>query len=234
MRFVKHPQSLSVKQVNEKLLTDAKTCEQQQHRHGVLLPSSIRCIICGPSNCGKTNVMISLLEDINGLKFENVYVYCKSLFQPKYEYLKKLLQPIKGINYFEYDNREDIMHPSKARKNSIFIFDDVACDKQSIIRDYFSMGRHKLIDSFYLCQSYTHIPKHLIRDNSNFLIIFKQDELNLKHIYNDHVSPDVSFQQFCEICRLSWQNNYDFLVISKDNQIDNGRYRKGFDNYIML
>jgi len=42
------------------------------------------------------------------------------------------------------------------------------------------MGRHKNIDSFYLCQTYS--PKHLIRDNANFIIMFKQDDLNMRHI----------------------------------------------------
>ena len=53
------------------------------------------------------------------------------------------------------------------------------------------MGRHRLIDCFYLCQTYAQIPKHLIRDNLNFLVLFRQDEMNLKHIYGDHVNTDM-------------------------------------------
>jgi len=39
-----------------------------------MLPSIIRAIVCGPSNCGKTNVLISMLESPHGVRFENVYV----------------------------------------------------------------------------------------------------------------------------------------------------------------
>ena len=39
----------------------------------------VRAVICGPSGYGKTNVLLSLLESPNGLRFENVYVYSKSL-----------------------------------------------------------------------------------------------------------------------------------------------------------
>ena len=67
-------------------------------RHGPLLPNSIRAVFCGPSACGKTNALISLIIHPNGLKFENVYVYSKSLNQPKYEFLKELLTPIDEIN----------------------------------------------------------------------------------------------------------------------------------------
>lgn len=200
-------------------------------KHSTLLPTSVRCLVIGPSNCGKTNVIISLLEHPNGLKFENVYVYSKSLNQPKYVYLKKLLEPIKKIGYFEFNNCEDVMSPNEARPHSIFIFDDVACDKQTVIREYFSMGRHNHIDCFYLCQTYAKNPKHLLRDNANTFVIFKQDELNLKHIYNDHVSTDMSYEDFRKMCSLCWQVPYGFLTIFKDCEISKGRYRKGFDQY---
>ncbi|KYN07160.1 hypothetical protein ALC62_01880 [Cyphomyrmex costatus] len=196
-----------------------------------MLPSSIRAIICGPSNCGKTNVLISFLESPNGVRFENVYVYSKSLQQPKHRYLENLLAPIEEINYFTFSNNSEIIPPSEALPNSIFIFDDVACDKQDAIRDYFAMGRHANIDCFYLCVTYAKIPKHLIRDNANLLILFKQDGTNLKRVYNDHVNTDMQYKDFCDLCRKCWQQKYEFLVIDKDSALANGRYRKGFNDF---
>ena len=55
------------------------------------------------------------------------------------------------------------------------------------------MGRHEKVDSFYLWQSYTRIPKHSIRDNVNLLAVFRQDDMNLKHIDNDHVNTDMTY-----------------------------------------
>lgn len=207
---------------------------KMSHRHGTLLPESIRCIICGPSGGGKTNILLSLLFDPNGLKFENIYIYCKSLYQPKYKLLSDVLQKIKGMEYNQYEHNEDVLDPKDAKNNSIFIFDDVIMCNQAKIRDYFCMGRHKNIDSFYLCQTYTKIPKHLIRDNANLLVILKQDLLNLKHVYEDHVGADMKFEQFCEICQECWKNQYGFLVICKDNELNKGRYRKGFDHFIQV
>lgn len=206
--------------------------EEQLKKHGNLFPATVRCLLVGPSNCGKTNVMINLIEHENGLKFENVYVYSKSLNQPKYVYLERLLKPIKDIGYYAFNASENILHPSKAKMNSLFIFDDVACDNQDVVREYFSMGRHQYVDSFYLCQTYAKIPKHLIRDNANFLILFKQDDMNLKHVYNDHIGTDMSFDEFKNLCSLCWKEQYGFLCISKDSGINEGRYRKGFDHYI--
>ena len=94
------------------------------------------------------------------------------------------------------------------------------------------MGRHKDVHCFYLCQSYTRIPKQLIRDNANMLVVFKQDNNNLKHIFNNHVNPDMTFSEFQEICQMCWNKKFGFLVIDKECDLGNGRYRNGFDKFI--
>nr|AGO14413.1 hypothetical protein CsmBAC4b19.4 [Cotesia sesamiae] [Cotesia sesamiae Mombasa bracovirus] len=109
-------------------------------RHGALLPNSICAVFCGPSNCGKTNALLSL-----------------------------------------------IVHP-----NSL---------------------------SFCLCQTYKRIPKHLIRDNTNFFVLFRQDEMNLKDIYDDHVNTDMSYNSFRDLCSAR-SNKYGFVVIDKDSEGD--------------
>jgi len=40
----------------------------EKRKHGAMLPSTIRTIVCGPSNCGKTNILISLLESPHGVR----------------------------------------------------------------------------------------------------------------------------------------------------------------------
>lgn len=233
MRIVHLKQTLPIDNLDEKVGCGHNE-NQKSKRHGPLLPSSIRGIIIGPSNCGKTNVMISLLTHPLGLRFENVYIYSKSLYQPKYEYLRQILTPIKGLGYYGFSDATNILEPSDAKPNSIIIFDDVMCEKQDIIRSYFCMGRHKNVDAFYLAQTYSRVPKQLVRDNANFLVMFKQDEMNMKHVFSDHVSPDLTFTQFQEMCLKCWDNKYGFLVIDKDSDVNSGRYRKGFDSYILV
>ena len=101
--------------------------EQMFKRHGDLLPSSIRAIFCGPSNCGKTNALLALLVHPNGLRFENVYIWSKSLNQPKYQFLKDLLEPIDEVQYFPFSDHEQVILPDEVLPNSIMIFDDIAC-----------------------------------------------------------------------------------------------------------
>ena len=115
-----------------------------------MLPNTIRSIVCGPSNCGKTNVLMSLLESPHGVRFKNVYVYAKSLQQPKYRYLEHLLGSMDEIGYFTFSSNSEVIPTTEALPNSIFVFDDVACDKQNRMREYFAMGRHSKVNCFYL------------------------------------------------------------------------------------
>jgi len=217
MRLISQKQKIVVRNIND------GNEKNLPPRHSALLPNTIRALIVGPSNCGKTNIMLGLL----GFKFENIYIFSKSLYQPKYEYLEKLIKPIKGMGYYTFSHNE-------AKNNSIIIFDDVACEKQDNIRSYFCMGRHKNIISFYLCQTYSHIPKHRIRDNANFIIMFKQDDLSMRHIYRDHINTDMNYETFVKICQKCWEDKHGFLLFSKDNEMDKGRYRKGFYKFIII
>lgn len=207
---------------------------KQFQKHALFKGSSKRCLVVGSSGCGKTNALLSLLEHPNGLRFENIYLYSKSLYQSKYEYLRLLMKPLTEIGYFEYSDDDCITPPEDIRHNSVIIFDDVASCNQDIIKSYFCFGRHKNTDCFYLCQTYSAIPKQLIRDNSNLLIIFKQDLTNLKHVYDDHVTVDMTFQKFKDICAQCWNEKYGFVLIDKDCPLNEGRYRLGFDKFISI
>jgi len=87
MKFVWQSLTIRITNCDDRLRLMENNAEKR--KHGAMLPITIRAIICCPSNCGKTNVLISLLESPHGVRFENVY--SKSLQQPKYRYLENLL-----------------------------------------------------------------------------------------------------------------------------------------------
>lgn len=225
MKFVKQTQTLEVANIKVKKYSE-------KVKHSSLLPNTIRCIVCGPSNCGKTNVMLNLLLHENGLKFKHIYLYSKTAFQPKYTFLRQVMEGVPGAELFIFNENKEVLHPNDALTNSIMIFDDVACENQMNIRNYFAMGRHRQIDCFYLSQTYSKIPKQLLRDNVNVLIIFKQDDINLRHIYKEHVNTDLDWPTFKRLCVVIWQDQFSFLLINKDCAMNMGRYRQGFDTFI--
>ena len=56
---------------------------------------------------------------------------------------------------------------------------------------YYTRGRHNNCDSFYISQNYFLLPRKTMRENSNFIVLFLQDDKNLSHIWNDHCT-DIS------------------------------------------
>lgn len=232
MEFRKQPINIPIRNLDEIVSSD----KCRERKHSELLPNSIRALIVGPSGSGKTNLMISLLESENGLKYENVYLYAKTLEQDKYLYLKKMLKPIKGLGFFTFSSSEKVIPPNLAKPNSIFIFDDIIMDRnQENVGSYFCLGRHSAICCFFLAQSYCLIQKHKIRDNANMIILFRQDNINLKHVFDEfQVGCDLSFQEFVKFCHKCWQQKFGFVVIDMESDVNKGRYRNGFDKFLQI
>lgn len=228
MKVVQHPLTLNVNDI----IPD-ETSNKEFHRHSSLLPNNIRCLVSGPSGSGKTYVTLGLLFHPKGLRFENVYVCSKSLFQPKFQLLKNVLDSIPECGYYTYSEIDEIIPPHEVKDHSVIIFDDIGFSKQGKISDYFSMGRHRNMSCFYLCQTYSKIPKQLVRDNANMCIIFPQDKLNLKHVYENNVF-DMTFDNFLTVCQEAWKGEgRPFLTICHEFDSNDGRYRRNFDQYII-
>lgn len=222
MKLVKHPCCLPVEN------HDSPEERNREKRHGDLLPNSVRALVVGPSGSGKTNAVLSLLFHPNGLRFQNVFVWSRSIEQPKYKMLREVIEPIEDVEFYGFQDREDM--PDKPPPFSIFIFDDLAESNHRPVMQYFSYARHFDVDCLYLGQTYSRIPKQLIRDNANFIVLFKQDDRNLRHAYDDHVGSDVSWPDFQKMCRICWSEPHGFITIDKDGN----NFRKGFDEIFSI
>ncbi|KAJ8873738.1 hypothetical protein PR048_024572 [Dryococelus australis] len=184
--------------------------------------------------CNLISECICWRNSMNDLWFENVYLYSESLQQPKYQHLAQILWAVDGLGYFPCTDNETVVSQSLALPNSIFIFDDEACEKQLCIQEYFCIGRHVEVDLFYVCQTYSSIPKQLLHGNANVAVLFRIDYLNLRHIYSDHVNTDMTFEKFKELFACCWSDRHGFLTIVKDPPLLKGRYRGGFDQFIIV
>ena len=218
---------------------------EKQNVHHWLLPSSIRAIICGPSSCGKTNLLMNLLlnQGTDGqslLNYQKVYIYSTSLDQDKYRFLKEFAEALKanlGKTIFEFCSSsetiipvEKLMTTQANPPRTLLIFDDCMLEKQEPIEKYFSQGRHGNADCFYLCQSFYKIPKTVIRENANLLVLFRQDMRNLRQLYDAYVTCDMPFKEFLSFIEHCWNNSdYSFAVLDLTSAADSGRYRCGFD-----
>lgn len=206
------------------------TRDALSHKKSTLLPANVRAIICSPSHGGKTTIMLSLLESVNGLKFLNLYLFSPSINQPKYVRLYQVLSRVPGLGvFFNPDVSQLDILPF-----SCVVLDDCQAGSMylDLISRLFSHGRHSNIDVFYLVQSYAKVPKHLIRDNCNLICALRQDSRNLSHIFQDHCFGDMDYPRFLSMTRQIWQKPFGFLVISTECDINSGKYRCGFDTFV--
>ena len=86
---------------------------------------------------------------------------------------------------------------------------------QKLIDPFFTEGRHKDLDVYYLAQSYFDLPKRTIRNNSNIIILFQQTLKDVEHIYRDIAGFDMSYDEFKGLCREAWKEKYNYLKINR-------------------
>lgn len=132
-----------------------------------------------------------------------------------------------------YETAEDVPDPRdlNPQKKNLTIFDDLQLEKQNKCETYYIRGRHSNVDCFYLAQNYFKLPRQTIRENANFMCLFPQDLKNLNHIYNDHVSTDMTKEEFKKLCKTVWDQPHGFVVIDLTSKKHNGKYRSGFDTF---
>ena len=127
---------------------------------------------------------------------------------------------------------EALPEPEELEPGSVIIFDDILTEKQDKIANFYLRGRHRGISVFYLSQAYTKIPKKSgIRENFNYIILFRQDLVNLRQICAEYVS-DLPFDKFRIICNNCWREPFSFLVI--DVEHESCKYKKKFDYCINI
>ena len=134
-----------------------------------------------------------------------------------------------------YESSEDVSDPrnlSPTDKN-LMIFDDLMLEKQNKCEMYYIRGRHSNVDCFYLSQNYFKLPRQTIRENANFIVLFQQNLKNINHLYNDHVSCDMTKEEFRSLCKEAWKKPHGFVVIDLTSDPLNGKYRKGIDEFFI-
>jgi len=141
-----------------------------------------------------------------------------------------------SIEFNFYELADDVPNPkelSPEHKN-LMIFDDLLLQKQNKCETYYIRGRHNNCDRFYLSQNYFKSPRQTIRENANFFCLFPQDQKNIDHIFNDHVSQDMTKEHFKKLCKTAWSKSPNFVVIDLTSQQHNGKYRSGFDDFLIV
>ena len=198
-------------------------------------PDNFRCIISGPSECGKTFLLKKLF--LSSIYFDKLYIIGPTGDQ--YEGIDRLSR--NSVHNDEADvefikDIKDLPSPDKLPKDlkKLMIFDDVRA-KEPIINEYFCRGRHNNCNMIYLNQNLFSLDRQSVRENCNLFILFEQRGKALISIYQDFFNNvELSYNDFANICNKVWKEPYNYIVIdiTKNKKI-NGKLRINWDRRIL-
>ena len=164
-------------------------------------------LLAGPIFSGKTSPMLKLLSRMPD---RDIYIITKS---PPEHYskikIKEITGEIKPLN--EYDK-------------ATIVSDGILCSSYSRdIDQFFIRGRHNNLGIYYLSQSNFELPKRTIRNNSNKITLFYQTLKDIENTHGDVAGYDMSYDEFKEICRKAWEEDYNCLSIDRFKMRDQER-----------
>ena len=198
------------RKININTLPPNKIIENVNTPQQLKFENNNRTLVVGPSFSGKTYLILKILSRISD---RDIYIITKS---PPEQYTNSKIK-IKEIN--------DEIKPLNEYENSIIVFDDILGSSNSrFIDQFFIRGRHNNLDFYYLSQSYFDLPKRTIRNNSNKIILFNQTLKDIEHIYRDVAGYDMIYDEFKELCRKSWEEDYNYICIDRSKKRDQGKY----------
>ena len=172
---------------NYKLLSLNKTNNNKKKRKLVESLNN-QTLVIGFSNCGKTYLMTYILHQ----KQEPIFIITKSLNQ--YPNIKA--------------QTSDEIQPLNEYEKSVVVFDDMLLSKQeSNIDLFFTRGRHNNIDIYYISQSYFHLSKITIHNNSNINILFKQTLRDIILLFHDIGGLDTNLEEWKQLCGKAREND---------------------------
>ena len=104
----------------------------------------------------------------------------------------------------------DEIKPLNEYEGGIIVSDDILGSSNSrFIDQFFIRERHNFLDIYYLSQSYFDLPKRTIRSKSKKIILFNRTLKDFEHIYRDVAGYDMNYDEFKELCRKSWEEDYN-------------------------
>ena len=148
----------------------------------VSFPESIRCVISGPSECGKTWLLWNII--INRIYFDKLYII--GLIDDQYEDPESINEKadaefIKDITDLSSTNQL----PEEFKELIMFDYDKA---KESFINENFCTDRHNNCNIIYLSQNLFSLDGQNVREDCNLIILFEQQGKALASIYQDFFS----------------------------------------------
>ena len=207
-----------------------------------------RMLIIGPSDSGKTNTLLHLINNFHPI--DKIYLYAKDTDEKKYQYLiiKREQAGIKSLNdlhaFIEYSNDmndvlDDINNYNKNRdKKVLIIFDDMIADImrskkfKAIVKELFIRCRKFNISIVFITQSYFRTPKDARLNSTHYILMKIGNKKELKSIAEEN-SGHLDFKDFLKIYNYCTKEPYSFMLVDT-RPTARVTFKKNFNELINL
>ena len=173
-----------------------------------LLPSNIRGLIIGKSNCGKTTLLMNLLLQKHWMDYNHLYVFGKSLHQQEYQILKKGYEH--GL--------------SKAQVANVFLNQGILSKSNlsplNIIEEYTGVHNGSVKAEFYDDCTLIPDPTELNINEKNLLILDdcflgKQNKAEAYYTRGRHNNCDTLYisQNYFRLPRQTIRENANIIIL---------------------
>ena len=157
------------------------------------------------------------------------------------EYIDIVIVDIVNIKDFQKSDTEvetneyieQLKFPQEYDHGGIIILDDINEKEMNDprIQAMFKRSRHNNLSIFIISQDYYELPKRTIRANGNIYHIFKPNNfLDVRNIYQDKASMDMTLDEFKYLTSTCWNKNYQPLTIDMIKDRYQCRYRLGLNS----
>ena len=204
--------------------------------------------ISSKKNSGKSNLIYNILINMALPKKTKIYLFSKTyendnttinmidkiskyneieLFDDlEYEnqqgekYKNILDKLINDIKQDIAENKDKLKKLPYTYPRHIFIFDDFSeLLKDKVLEGIIKRHRHYLTSFIISSQSYTDLKPN-VRNQVNFLILFKEIPINrLKMIYDEKIKG-LDYEKFIELYMYATTDKYNFLLLNCDDNKD--------------
>lgn len=172
--------------------------------------------------------MIKKISKYNDIQFFDDLEYKNQQGENFNNILDKLINDIKQDIL---ENKEKIKKLKYVYPRHIFVFDDFSeLLKDKTLEGIIKRHRHYLTSFIISSQSYTDLKPN-VRNQVNFLILFKEIPIQRLKLIFDEKIKGLDYDKFIELYNKATEEKYNFLLLNCD---DNKDIRKNFNMKFIL
>ena len=152
-------------------------------------------VLIGPTGCGKTHLVLELIERQYNNHFDYIVIICPKLQENDTYHSKEWIKNDDSV--WLVDSKDNLYLRIKRLPELLrflevlFIIDDIIANenldkKRQPLLDLSISERHRVLYFWLLTQSYTAIPKNLRRQSKAIFVWYPKERADLKMIHDEN------------------------------------------------